>query len=237
MATDATGPKISKPILKSKRNKGNKETRMRKYSDLPFWGNIIRSRQLEKYQSRIQEYFNLVDYDDLERAIIDNQESKKIRRLLNKQAGAIEIYIIETGLSPCLTHIDAPAMGSRATRVNVIDNLFNLQYFDIEPQEVIDIIDRALGVYEKDFAKSVIRAINPIFWLGRILELISSIPFYLLGRIGFNQQKLEESFIGRLVKLVIKVATLLALTWELLARLKMIPETFDLLRFVEKVKV
>lgn len=210
---------------------------MKKYSSLLFWQNVARRKQLEKYQAQIEEYFSLIDYNEFDKCIIDNQESRKIRKLLNKETEAIEIYIVEAGLSPYVTHYDAPAMGGRATSINLIENLFNLQHYDIESQSIIDVIDQALGVYERDFVKSIIRVINPIFWLGRTLEFISSIPFYLLGRIGLNQQKLEESFIGRVVKLVIKVATLLALIWELLARLKMIPESFDLLRFIEKVKV
>ena len=126
---------------------------MKKYLSLLFWQNISRRRQLEKYQNQIEEYFHLIDYNEFDRDIIDNQESKEIRKLLNRQTEVIEIYIIEAGLSPYVTHYDAPAMGGRVTSINLIENLFNLQHYDIEPQSIIDTIDQALGVYERDFVK------------------------------------------------------------------------------------
>jgi len=210
---------------------------MRKYSNLTLWQNIGRRKQLEKYQSQVERYFELIDYNYLDRTIIDNEESRKIRKDLSKQSEVVQVCIIETGLSPYVVYTPPPAIGGYVQRINLIENLFKLQNYDIETQAVIDIIDQALGVYEGDFVKSIIRVFNPIFWLGKVLEFISSLPFQLLGQIGFNQQKLEVSFIGKLIKFIIKIATLFALVWELLARLKIFPDTFNLVEWIEKLKI
>lgn len=78
----------------------------------------------------------------------------------------------------------------------------------VKPVEVVDFIDRAIGVYTSDRANSIIRTLNPFFWLILILEIVVRSPFYVLRVAGFNQKKMEESFLGRLTKGVIALAGL-----------------------------
>lgn len=209
---------------------------MKNYTRLSFWQNISKRRHLRKYQSQVERYFQLIDYS-YDRNIIDNPESKEIRRYLNNQSELIQIILIDAGLSPNVIHTPAPAIGGLAQRINLVDNLFNLQNYDIESQALIDFIDQAYGVYERDFFKSIIRTINPLYWGGRVLEMIASSPFYLLGQIGFNQYRLETSLFGRIIKLIIKIVSTISLFWGMLSKLKILPETFDLFNWLKALRI
>lgn len=206
---------------------------MSDYKILPFWENIKRRRELEIYRQNIEKYFERVDFSDYSRSLIDNNETKKIRTFLNKQSGFIQVYLLGVGVSPDVVHTPPPAIGGYVQRINLVENLFNLFNYDIEHQILVDTIDKAVGIYEKDFFSSVIRTINPLFWFGKLLEIIASIPFYLLGSVGFNRRKIENSTAGKLVKWLIKFLTLLLAVWEGMARLKLLPESIDILKVLE----
>lgn len=205
---------------------------MKRYTKLIFWQNVIRQKKLKEYQIKLEEYFKSIDYDSYNRSILDTPQTRIIRTYLNKQSDIVGQYITETGCPLKVTYTPPPAIGGYIRTIDLIDNLFNLQNFDIEVQTLIDIIDQALGIYEGDFTKSIIRTFSPLFWLGWVLEFISSIPFYLLGSIGFSRVRIENSILGKFIKLIIKIITLFVLIWQFLAIFKIVPETMELQKLV-----
>lgn len=205
---------------------------MKQYTKLIFWQNITRQKKLKEYRAKLEEYFRSIDFDSYDRSILDTPQTRIVRTYLNKQADIVGQYITEAGCPLKITYTPPPAIGGYIQSIDLIDNLFNLQNFDIEVQTLIDIIDQALGIYEGDFTKSIIRTFNPLFWLGRVLEFISSIPFYLLGSIGFSRVRIENSILGKFIKLIIKMITLFVLIWQFLAILKIVPETIELSKFI-----
>jgi len=140
--------------------------------------------------------------------------------------------MLGAGISPNVTHNGAPAGGSVRQGLNLVDDLFNLQNYDIETQALIDFINQALGVYERDFKWSFMRTVNPLFWVGKILELVSSVPFYLLGRIGFDQEELELSSLGRVVKWAIKTVGYFTIGWQFLVIIGILPKELSLLQLI-----
>lgn len=206
---------------------------MSDYRKLPFWENIKRRKELDDYRQNVDKYFEQVDFDDYSRALVDNNSTKKIRAFLNKENGFIQVYLFGAGVSPDVVYTPPPAIGGYVQRINLVENLFNLFRYDIEHQVLIDTIDKAVGVYEKDFLSSIVRTLNPFFWLEKVLELIASIPFFLLGSLGFNRKKAEGSFIGKLLKWLIKFFTLLLAVWEGMARLKLLPENINILEVLK----
>jgi hypothetical protein len=45
-------------------------------------------------------------------------------------------------------------------------------------------------------------AFNPLYWLGILVVWTLRLPFKLLGAAGFNATKVEESFFGKILKLI-----------------------------------
>ena len=207
-----------------------------KQLNVTFWQNIARRKILRDYRSLIEKYFRDIDYNEYSRNIIDSDDSKEIRRKLNNQNESIQSIFREVGASPIVVYTPPPAIGGYIQNINLVDNLFNLQKFDIEIQALVDFIDQVDGVYQQDFISSIVRTINPFYWLGKLLELIARVPFFFLGSIGLNQKQIEGCFVGKLVKLIIKLFTTIGVivsVWDLFAKLRMVPDSFDLLKWVK----
>lgn len=207
-----------------------------KYKDIPFWQNLYRTGKLKAFKSRVEKYFSGVGYNEFDRTIIDDSETSPIREAINNDLTLIEGYMVDANISPIVIYTPPPMLGGPIQRMNVLDNLFNLQNYDIETQGVIDFIDQAVGVYKNDFAYSVLRVFNPLYWLRIILEFVASIPFAILGAIGIDEKKAEQSYVGRIVKIVIKFLALIATAagiWDFLARLNLVPESINLVNLIK----
>lgn len=113
-------------------------------------------------------------------------------------------------LVPILKWIPPAAVGGYSQNIDLIINVFHLWEYDINEQNVFDYVERAIGVYEKNRRSSLIRLFNPFFYLGLIFDLIANSPFALLDKIGFNREKAEASFVGRLIKGFIQLVLFLA---------------------------
>lgn len=206
---------------------------MRKNLNITFIQNITRRNALKEYRSLVEKYFQTIDYNEYSRDIIDSDKSKDVRKWLNSKNEAIQTIFRDVGITPNIVYTPPPAIGGYIQRINLIDNLFNLQNYDIEIQALLDFIDQVDGVYQQDFINSILRTFNPFYWLGRLLEFIASIPFYLLGSVGFNREKVENSAVGKLVKWLIKFFTLIFAVWEAMARLSLLPANIDVIRILK----
>jgi len=206
---------------------------MTNYKSLTFFQNKHRQNILSQFQQKLGQYFSLIDYNSYSRDIVDTDESRGIRRFLNRQNSIVQLYMQEVGQAANVIYTDPPAIGGRRSNLNLLDNIFNLQNYDIEPQTIIDFIDQAIGVYERDFTSSIIRTFNPLFWAGKVLEAIASVPFMVLGRLGLPQQKIESSPLGVIIKWLIKGITAFTTVWQFLVFVGVIPPELSLLRLLK----
>jgi hypothetical protein len=118
--------------------------------------------------------------------------------------------ILYAGVNPSIRYTPSPAVGGYIQNIDLVQNIFNLHRFHIASNNLLDFVDRAIGIYENNSGRAFRRAINPFFYLGLAFDLVARIPFVLIGRAGFNRQKAEESLVGRLIKGAIYIITALA---------------------------
>jgi hypothetical protein len=109
-------------------------------------------------------------------------------------------------VSPDICDASRPTSAGYEEGLYLVDNVFNLHQLKISPQSLLDYVERAIGVYRDDKFKSLIRTLNPLFWLSLVLDYISSFPFAILGSLGFNRSKLEDSSFGKFSKGCFRVA-------------------------------
>lgn len=131
------------------------------------------------------------------------------RNNINVRLAQAHRYVRDTGVPFVLTHYPAPAIGGYVKNVDVIQNIFHLRSSSIPPQHITDVIEQAIGVYDDDRQAALFRTFNPFFWIWKTLSAISRIPFTLLENAGLHGKKLEESFLGKLVKLMTEIVTFL----------------------------
>ena len=143
-------------------------------------------------------------------AVIEEEPAKDAKVRINRALHRVVTAIDAVGLPRVVIYTPAPAVGGYQQHVDLLDNLFILHQFQIPQGRVIELIDRAIGIYENDKCSAILRSINPLWWLWKGLVLLSSGPFRLLSAAGFDTASIENSFIGRLFRLVVMLVTVLA---------------------------
>ena len=140
------------------------------YKDIPFWENRARIKLLTHFRSLVKTYFdnsilNMVSgiYNEKPEAT----DAKKAINLIIKNAYAI---ISHAEIKTYTASTSSVSVRGGGKNMNLILNIFNLARNDIEPDIAIDYIDRAITVYKANRAASLIRIINPFFWISIALK-------------------------------------------------------------------
>ena len=193
---------------------------MRNYKEITFWENRTRQELLNEFINNINQYFKLSDFDPYQQEPIESSESLEVRTKLNKKIGIVNRIMYGAHVFPNVTYTPPSAVGGYVQNINIIENFALLYQFRIPPIQVIDVLEKAVGVYEDDFTKSIVRTFNPLFWAGRLIGYIASIPFKFLGSIGLPENKIKNSFLGKLLKTIIEallwIITTFSTVWEFL---------------------
>jgi hypothetical protein len=92
--------------------------------------------------------------------------------------------------------------------MSLLDNVFDLPRFQIPHTDLLDHLDRAIGIYRSWIGPLRRKLFNPFYWIGWGLTLLAEVPFRILDAVGFNGAKAEGSILGRLTKAVIQFVTL-----------------------------
>jgi hypothetical protein len=173
---------------------------------------------LGEFRNLVVDYFNSLHHDSygFSRSPSETQSSQDIRGKINHLTGKSRKYLREAGSLHVMDVCPPPAVGGYRKKIDLLQNLFLLHTYRIEPQNVTDMIEQAIGVYEAERDDARIRTFNPVFWLGVILSKVSSAPFKILEHAGLHGKKFEDSIVGRILKLISEVIVVLAALYGLL---------------------
>lgn len=173
-----------------------------------IWENRRRVEVLHQFCKLLDEYFAALRHDHISGEPIETEKSQNLRvqiaRLLDDARGIIGA----AGLSPIIHWTAPPVAGGYSRYVDVVESVFNLHTFRISAEDVFDFSNRAIGIYERGEKAAKMRVFNPLFYLGVAVEWVASLPFVLVGRAGFNRQRIESSKIGKLLKLIFEAIAL-----------------------------
>ena len=170
---------------------------MRYYTKILIWESKRRLNKLKAFRSLMIRYFNnsRVGFGG---GRVEESAAKEARREINLLRDEIHSIILNSGIDPSFSWTPPAAVGDDETEIDLIEDIFNLDQFDIGPNNLLDLIDRAIGKYDSNRKSAFIRTFNPFFYLGLVLDTISDLPFIAIGILGFNRQKIKTSAIGRL---------------------------------------
>lgn len=198
---------------------------MRYHTKILIWENKRRLNKLRTFRSLVIRYFNnsRVGFGG---GRVEESAAKEARHEINRLRDEIHSIILNSEINPSFSWTPPSAVGGDETEIDLIENIFTLDQFDIGPNNLLACIDRAIAKYDSSRKSTFVRTLNPFFYLGRVLDTITDLPFIIIGVLGFNRQKMKASAMGRLVKgilyLIIIVTAVLAI--------------LHLLDFVEPVK-
>ncbi len=183
---------------------------MRTYNEILVWENNRRLKRLNDFRIVVEKYFQQSSHHWMNRERTESPESEAVRATINRHLDEIHSILICAGVGVQIRYTPSATRGGYVQDIDILENIFNLHHFQIGANQLLDIIDRGIGVYETDHKPAVLRTINPIFYLQNILNWVVMIPFNLIGKVGFNQKKIENSMLGRLFKASIYIVTALA---------------------------
>lgn len=69
---------------------------------------------------------------------------------------------------------------------------------------------------------SIFRALNPLFYIALIFDALVEVPFIFIGKLGLNREKAESSLIGKLVKGLLYLITVVAAFLTILQQLDLL---------------
>ena len=184
---------------------------MRHYTKILVWENKRRHNKLIEFRELAVEYFNNsrpTGWGNSSR--IQDDAAIEARFKINLVIDEVHSIILTSGIIPIFSWTAPAAIGSYEREIDLITNIFNLNGLQIDPNCVLDVINRAIGKYESNHKSACWRIVNPFFYLGLVFDAISALPFIAIGKLGFNQKKAETSAIGKLVKGGLYLITVLA---------------------------
>ncbi len=177
------------------------------YKKITIWENYRRTKLLLEFRNLVVTYFaNLL----VSGRRVENKKAQQARIEINMILDKTYFVVISAGVKPTIYYSPPPSIGGLEGDIDLIHNIFNLYRYQIEPRKILDFIERAIGIYENDRHNALLRTLNPLFWLGLILDYIVSLPFKVIGKIGFNQEKIESSITGKIIKGILYFITVLA---------------------------
>ena len=185
---------------------------MRYHTKILVWENARRLNKLIEFRELAIEYFNNsrpAGWGNSSR--IEEAPAREARFKINLVIDEVHSIILTSGIIPTLSWTAPAAIGSYAREIDLIANIFNLNGLQIEPNYVLDFIDRVIGKYESNHESALVRTFNPFFYLGWFLDVISDLPFVVVGKFGFDRGKMKTSLIGRFVKGIMFLAPFLAI--------------------------
>lgn len=179
------------------------------YKDITCWENKRRHATLSRFHDLLITYFSH-SQSELFRPRIETEPAKRARIEINLMISDIGAICHAADTSTTITWTPAPAIGGRIQSVDLLTNVFGLDRFDVPPSNLVDQILRAIGVYQSDKRRSVIRTINPLWWMKTTIVWISRFPFFVIGAAGFDTKRAEQSVIGRLIKGILIIISTVA---------------------------
>ena len=183
---------------------------MKFYKKIPVWENSRRLDKLYEFRELILKYFNNSGLEWMADGRIEEDDARAARVAINRSMDEVHDIVLYSGINPSITWTPPPAVGGYRQNIDLIQNIFNLHAFRVEPNNILDFLDRSIGIYESNRIPSLLRALNPLFYIGLIFDALVEIPFIFIGKLGLNREKAESSLIGKLIKGVLYLITVVA---------------------------
>jgi len=182
---------------------------MKYLKSITIWENKRRLELLKKFGDSMQQYFDNLSYSFRDQ--IENDKAAKARTEINMDLDEVYTIMLAAGIDPSITYSPPPATGVFYQKsMSLLHNFHNLSHYNVSPNMLMDFIVRTISTYSKDSTNALLRTLNPLYWVRRIFDYIVDLPFVLIGRLGFNQRKVEASLIGRIFKMIFKTVLFLA---------------------------
>lgn len=137
----------------------------RHYRGITFRENSARIKLLAQFKDLINDYFSNSTLNMLEGTYTEKQPASEAKAAINliikKAYHTIRLADIKTSAAS----ISSVAIGIKDQNIDLVLNIFNLGRHNIAPETALDFIEDAIDVYKSNRLSSLVRTVNPLFWL------------------------------------------------------------------------
>ena len=148
--------------------------------------NRHRARDLRRFRVMVETYFERAEYvtDDLP---VDWEGARAARSQINQMLPRVIQIVHAAGLDAQTASTTGP--GPMVADVEILRSIFSARFADGADQEILDVIDMALGVYEASRFNAMVRTINPLHYAMALLGFVARLPRRGLRAIGLWPQR------------------------------------------------
>ena len=174
---------------------------------VPIWVNWKRRRLLTSFRDDLERYFECLEYEAFPFQARETDEARELRAELEGVLGQV-VRVVRVSGGPSL-HRQAPgeAEGS-VVRIDVLEAVFELERYNVPPEEVLGILEEAREAYEADRHRAWLRTLNPLYWTDRLMSWVEGLPFYFLARAGVSPSRAARSLPGRALRTGLRLGVL-----------------------------
>jgi hypothetical protein len=134
---------------------------MKSYGRITILRNVFRARDLRLFRERVQDYFDQLEHEE---------DTRGTRAEINRMLPRVLEIVQAADLS-----------GPAPRAAETLQHIFSDRYGQ---EEILDVIDMAVGVYEANRFAALIRTISPLHYAGAILGFVAGLPRRGLVAVG-----------------------------------------------------
>lgn len=153
---------------------------MKSYDRLTIVRNRYRARDLRIFRARVQAYFEQVA-DDGEDLPLDWEGIRGARAEINRMLPRVVQIVLAADLGASTF---ASTRNPADRHVELLHSIFSARTADAGDQEILDVLDMAIGVYDANQVGALARTFNPFFYLMSALGFLAGLPRRALVAIG-----------------------------------------------------
>lgn len=158
---------------------------MKPHQHLTIIRNRHRARELREFRTLVEDYFARSARDP-DGVPMDWEGAQMARSRIHQKLPRIIQVVRAAGLEgPLAGHLSTDP-GPMLGQVDALQRIFSPRYADGGEQELLDILDMALGVYDSDQAAALVRSLSPFHYAGAVLDWLARIPRRMHRAIGLG---------------------------------------------------
>lgn len=172
---------------------------MKRHDQITYLRNRFRAREVREFRALVEDYFARLAPDP-DGMALDWEGAQAIRAQIHRRLPRILQVVRAAGLEgrrdPLATD-PGPALGNP----DVLQRIFSTRFADGGEQEIYDVLDMALGVYEGDRLVALGRTVNPFFYAAMLLGWVGRAPRRLLRTIGIGSRPSRQALAAEVARL------------------------------------
>ncbi|MGE0441533.1 MAG: hypothetical protein AB7L66_14245 [Gemmatimonadales bacterium] len=173
---------------------------MKPFHALTIAPNRYRARELRAFRELVELYFDRSqrDPDDV---VYDYEGTRDARSRINRMLPRVLQVVRAAGIGGPVRAGGVTDPGIPLARIEVLERIFSGPYGAAVEQEIFDVVDMALGVYDGSRIMALGRTINPLHYLGMALGIVARGPRWFVSSLGFggrSRQPVRSTDVARL---------------------------------------